>query len=177
MRACLDAGLNISGINAEIAPAQWEFQIGPCEGICAGDQLYMARYLLERIAKAQGLIISYDPKALGPMYNGSGCHTNFSTKAMCDPGGLTHIYTAIDALRAKHAEHIAVYGEGNRKRLTGHHETSEYESFTSGKADRGASIRIGSKTVNDGCGYFEDRRPAANMNYLVTAKIFDTTRP
>ena len=32
-RACLHAGINISGINAEVMPAQWEYQVGPCEGI------------------------------------------------------------------------------------------------------------------------------------------------
>jgi glutamine synthetase len=61
-------------------------------------------------------------------------------------------------------------------RLTGKHETASYTVFSYGKADRGASIRIGNKTINDGFGYFEDRRPSSNMDpYLVTAKIFETT--
>lgn len=32
-KACLYAGIRISGVNAEVMPAQWEFQVGPCEGI------------------------------------------------------------------------------------------------------------------------------------------------
>jgi len=32
-KACLYAGIRISGTNAEVMPAQWEFQVGPCPGI------------------------------------------------------------------------------------------------------------------------------------------------
>ena len=34
-RACMYAGIKIAGTNAEVMPAQWEFQVGPCEGISA----------------------------------------------------------------------------------------------------------------------------------------------
>ena len=44
--ACLLAGLNISGINAEVMPAQWEFQVGPIGPTAVGDQLWIARWLL-----------------------------------------------------------------------------------------------------------------------------------
>ncbi|EOY21435.1 Glutamine synthase clone R1, 1,ATGLN1,1 isoform 2 [Theobroma cacao] len=47
-KACLYAGINISGINGEVMPGQWEFQVGPAVGISAGDELWVARYLLER---------------------------------------------------------------------------------------------------------------------------------
>lgn len=172
---CLKAGLQISGINAEVAPAQWEFQIGPVEGIEAADQLYIARYLLERVAERHGLQVCYDPKPLQGDWNGSGCHTNFSTERMREPEGLDHIYSAIVNLRSKHTEHMAVYGKGNDRRLTGKHETSGYDTFTWGVADRGCSIRIPTDTARNGCGYFEDRRPSANMDpYLVTSKILET---
>jgi glutamine synthetase len=32
-KACLYANIQISGTNAEVMPAQWEYQVGPCLGI------------------------------------------------------------------------------------------------------------------------------------------------
>lgn len=176
MMDCIYAGINISGINAEVAPGQWEYQVGPCTGIDAADQLWVARYILERITEQYGVYVCLEPKPLIGDWNGSGCHTNYSTKKMRDNNGITEIYKAIELLSDKHDEHMAVYGDGNEKRLTGIHETSSFYKFSWGKANRSASVRIGNKTINEGCGYFEDRRPSSNMDpYLVTAKIFETT--
>ena len=63
-RACLYAGVNISGTNAEVMPAQWEFQVGPCEGITMGDDLWVARFLLHRVAEEFGIIVTMDPKPM-----------------------------------------------------------------------------------------------------------------
>ena len=179
LAACLYANLNISGINAEVAPAQWEYQIGPCTGIIAGDQLMISRYLLERIAENHGYVISYVPKPFRNL-NGSGCHTNYSTKSMREGAdgrdGIEFINEAIEKLSLAHNEHMEVYGAQNESRMTGEHETATFDTFSSGKANRGASVRIGNDTINNKKGYFEDRRPAANMNpYLVTATIYQTT--
>lgn len=174
MEMCLEAGLTISGINSEVALNQWEFQIGPCLGVEAADQLIVARYLLERIAEQYNTSVSFIPKP-EKMANGSGCHTNFSTVKMRDENGIEEIYKAIEKLEKKHDEHIKVYGEDNELRLTGEHETSSYKTFSWGKGTRNTSIRIPNQVVKDGYGYFEDRRPAANMDpYLVTSIIFKT---
>jgi len=176
LRVCIKAGINISGMNAEVAPSQWEFQIGPCTGITAGDHLWAARYLLQKVAEKHNMNVTFEPKPFKGDVNGSGCHTNYSTKQMREENGFTIINEAILSLGEKHNEHMKVYGSGNKQRMTGLHETASYDKFSFGIANRGKSIRIGNKTFEDKKGYFEDRRPSSNCDpYLVTAMIFKTT--
>lgn len=176
----LAMGLPITGTNFEVAPAQAEFQV--CEvGIDAADALVMLRYLLRRVGEDHGIAIDLSPKPLAGDWNGSGCHINFSTKFMRDTPTSTvgvpnaPIREAISRLSEKHAEHLEVYGTDNEQRLTGSHETSSYTDFSSGVANRSASVRIPSDVAAQGHGYIEDRRPASNVDpYLAYARIVET---
>ncbi len=175
LQLCLKAGIKICGTNAEVAPSQWEYQIGPSDMLSVSDDLIMSRYILNRIAEEYNCYISLDPKPFGSNWNGSGGHTNFSTLKMRSPGGMRYIYEACEKLKTRHMKHLSVYGKNNDQRLTGNHETSDINNFSYGVGNRSCSIRIPQSVANDGYGYIEDRRPSANLNpYLVTSAIVST---
>jgi len=176
---CIDAGVNVEGINAEVAAGQWEFQVFAKGAKHAGDQTWMARYLLERTAEEYGLAIDWHPKPLGDTdWNGSGMHANFSNGVMRESGKEDTFNKICEQFGKNIERHISVYGADNDKRLTGAHETQAIDQFSYGVSDRGASIRIPVATVDDGWkGRLEDRRPASNADpYKVAAAIVKTTK-
>lgn len=166
MTRCIESKLNITGMNAEVAPGQWELQIDDYN-VLACDGLWMLRYILIRTAEEFNYKIDFNPKPL-EKWNGSGCHANFSTPAMLAKDGYNEILRVIKNLSLTHTLDILNYGENNNLRLTGMHETSSIDKFTFGIGNRAASIRIPNDTFKFNSGYFEDRRPASNMDpYLV----------
>ncbi len=184
LQACLTSGLCIFGVNAEVMPSQWEFQVGyrglgdPREEdlLVMCDHMWLARWLLLRLGEEFGIVADFSPKPLKGDWNGAGAHTNFSTQATRDPQeGWETLQKFIRALAAHHQEHIDCYGVDLDRRLTGKHETCRIDAFKVGERDRAASVRIPHTVVQDRCGYLEDRRPGANCDpYRVCHRLLQT---
>jgi glutamine synthetase len=175
----IEAGINVEGINSEVAAGQWEFQIFAKGAKEAGDQIWVARYLLERIGEKYGVAVNWHCKPLGTLdWNGSGMHANFSNTILRTCGDKAVYDKICEAFRPVVKEHIEVYGADNHMRLTGKHETASILDFSYGVSDRGASIRIPVATVQRGWkGYLEDRRPnSAADPYKVAARIIKTVK-
>ena len=180
MDYCIDAGINIEGVNAEVMKGQWEYQVFAKGAKEAGDQVWAARYLMEKVAEKYGVRVNLHPKPVKGDWNGSGMHANFSNTELRTSGKkedyerICEKFGKPDRIQAA----IDVYGAYNTERLTGLHETQAINKFSYGVSDRGASIRIPIATVeNDWKGWLEDRRPASNADpYKVASSIIKTVK-
>lgn len=162
---CHQTRIPFFGTNAEVAPGQWEYQLYHQDPLDAADDLWISRYFLMRVAETFDYYIDLKPKPVKGDWNGSGAHINFSTKETREAGSAKLCATICEALRSSHKNHIDKYGDGNEERLTGEHETQDIKKFTWGAGDRGASIRVPAETISNGWnGYYEDRRPGANVD-------------
>ena len=176
MDLCLKMGVEITGVNAEVALGQWEYQVFSKGKIKVGDDLWMSRYFMEKLSEKYGYYIDYHPKPLiYGEWNGSGLHTNFSTDKMRNKGGVKYFTALFNSLESRRRQHIEVYGSDNELRLTGRHETQSIDKFSWGVSDRGASIRVPVSTAKEWKGHIEDRRPASNANPYEIVKVISET--
>ncbi|XP_065170276.1 glutamine synthetase 1, mitochondrial-like [Atheta coriaria] len=167
-RACLYAGVGLSGFNSEQIASKWKFETKPTKGIKAPDDIIVGRYLLQRIAAEFGVDASFNPK--GVKKGGSDLHVKFSTSFMAEQNGIEQILAAAEALAKKHKAHMSIYNSRKTK------HRGKFKKFTWGMGDRGYSVRIPFDVQSAGCGYLEDRRPAANSDpYAVCTAIMKTT--
>ncbi|MEM9680738.1 MAG: glutamine synthetase beta-grasp domain-containing protein [Bacteroidota bacterium] len=176
LNQCINSGIHITGVNAEVMIGQWEYQVLGKGSKKAADDLMITRYLLFRTSEKYNLKVDLHPKPVKGDWNGSGMHANFSNEEMRISGGKKLMTDICKAFGKTHDQHIKDYGSENDQRLTGLHETQHIDQFSYGVSDRGASIRIPvSVPANNWVGYLEDRRPASNADpYKVVAKIINS---
>ena len=186
LNMCLNYGIDITGTNAEVALGQWEYQVFSKGKLKGGDDLWITRYFLFKIAEKYGYHIELHPKPITHgEWNGSGLHTNFSTDMMRIDGNEEYFMSLFNAFESRHEDHIRAYGSNNNLRLTGEYETQSIDKFSWGISDRGASIRVPQDTAKEWKGYVEDRRPGSNADpykiireivksLVVTQQIYDT---
>lgn len=176
LRACLYSGLQITNQHSGRFKGEWSFQLGSGDGLTISDQLMVARWILLRVAELFGVSVSFDPKPYQHLPHMRRCAVQFSTSRMrCPNKGFTRIVRAVEKLGRRHREHFAVYGMSNLSRKIRAYETAPMSKFSYGIANARASVNIPRKAKLLNAGYFEDRRPSANMDpYAVLAKIART---
>ena len=164
----------IEGTNAEVMPGQWEFQIGAADALTVSDHLYVARWLLHRIAE------DYDVDHQLRRQAGEGrLERRRRAHQLLDARRCARATTPSRPPARRSASGSTPTSRATahdiESRLTGAHETAPYNKFSYGVSNRGASIRIPWQVAKDGKGYAEDRRPNANCDpYTVTRLILES---
>eukprot|EP00803_Ostreobium_quekettii_P001914 evm.model.scf_457.6 EVM.evm.TU.scf_457.6 scf_457:81370-85790(+) len=176
VRACLHAGIPISGASATSTPGQWCYSLGPCAGLSLADSLWVSRHLLLRVAEAFGLAPSFEPEPIPGLRRPLSCHVEFSTLETRSPAsGLAAIEAQVGRLRACHVKHLIAYGRGYLQRLAapgGGHLRQRSQEFSCSFGSKLSSIMIPHDVRISKAGHYLDQRPASNMDpYLVTALL------
>ena len=161
-----------------MAKGQWEFQIFGKGSKKAADEVWMARYLLQRLTEKYGIDIEYHCKPLGDTdWNGSGMHANFSTTYMRETGGKEYFEALMAAFEsARDRSHRGLWPGQSPASDRPARDRSRSNQFSYGVADRGASVRVPHSFVNNGYkGYLEDRRPNSQGDpYQIASQILKT---
>lgn len=180
LKHCMYAGIKISGVSQSPSPNVWSYKLGPCSGVDLGDQLWMSRHVLLRLAEALGVPVSFDPSLAGKGGTGMGCYIKYSTEETRKPGiGLVAIQQHVGRLQATHMQHIMAYGKGSLQRVMSKASScsqSAVSSFTCGFGNKAAMVVVPTTTMVRRSGYYVDRRPASNVDpYAVTMLLVSTT--
>ncbi|XP_070391237.1 glutamine synthetase-like isoform X1 [Dermacentor albipictus] len=179
IKACSYAGVKLYGSNVEAVISQWEYQIGPLPGVETGDHLWISRYILQRVAEDFGVVVSFEPRPFKSLkMPGCAGHINFSTKSSRSEGGLDWINKAIAKLELKHELHLKAYDprkDANKERLRGNLMATPSREFSAAVSAKTVCVRIPRLTKVAGRGFFEDRRPGANVEpYRAMQRLVET---
>ena len=177
---CLKAGLKISGINAEVMPGQWEFQVGPVAAPEVADQLWVARWLLYRTA--EDFPTTVGQQRLGQARPEAG-------QGRLERRRLPHQLLDRRDARELRRVHRRRRGARHAPRAAHRQLRRRHRGAPDRPARDGLAARVhatASRTAAPRCafrgrsridkkGYIEDRRPNANMDpYVVTRLIIET---
>lgn len=173
LELCLACGLAVTGLHAGTTLGQWSFQLMGQGAKSAADDLWLARYLLLRVAERYQVQIALRPNIMLGEVVRTGMPTHFSSARMRSVGGEKYFKMILDELQKHHKDHMNSYGLEPKDCCPVLEGAQAIEAFSYGVGDRHAAIGIPLATLENGWkGYLEDRRPATNAcPYMVTSKI------
>lgn len=76
----------LAGSSPQDTSGQWSYSLGPCSGLELGDQLWVSRYLLQRLTERHEVLSSIEPKPVPGDWSGNGAPVKYSTKGTREQG-------------------------------------------------------------------------------------------